>query len=230
MNRTNELAQLRLFQLINPSLPIGSFTYSQGMEWAVENGWITDANTLFSWLESVLFDSLACLELPILSRLYDASKEQQTEQFSAWSQQLLASRETKELRQEEINRGRAVLMVLNKLPVSPTWPELLNWRPALLKTQAASFALASVKWKIPQKDLLMGYAWSWLDNAITVAIKLIPLGQSDGQAALYQLSELLPELVEQARAINDEKIGASTPALAIASSLHETQYTRLFRS
>ncbi len=230
MNHTKELAQLRLFQLINPSLPIGSFTYSQGMEWAVENGWVKDAQTLFAWLESVLLDSLLWLELPILSRLYDTSKKQQSELFFTWSQQLLASRETKELRQEEINRGRAVLMVLNKLPVSPAWPELLSWRPALLKTQAASFALASVKWGISQKDLLMGYAWSWLDNAITVAIKLIPLGQSDGQAALYQLSELLPELVEQVGDINDDGIGASTPALAIASSLHETQYTRLFRS
>ena len=226
----NEIAKLRLFQIISPSLPIGSFTYSQGMEWAVENGWIDSIETLYRWLDSVLLDSLVWLELPVTLRLLEACKTKNEMDFSRWCQQLLASRETQELRQEELNRARAFLTVLNKLPEAASWPELVNWREDLLKAQTAGFALAAHYWDIQARDMLQGYAWSWLENSVTVAIKLIPLGQSDGQAVLYQLAEKLPLITEQAMNVCDDEIGASTPALAIASSLHETQYTRLFRS
>jgi len=226
----SELSQLRLFQLISPSLPIGSFTYSQGMEWAIEAQWIKDVNSLSDWVESVLLDSLLWLEFPILKRLFIASVENNSEDFMYWSHYLFASRETTELRQEELNRARALLMVLNKMPDSNSWPELVTWRGALLKSQASNFALAAAYWGVDQKQMLMGYAWSWLENIVTVAIKLIPLGQSDGQSVMYKIAELLPEIIRQSETIVDDDIGASTTALAISSSLHETQYTRLFRS
>lgn len=224
------LAKLRLFHLISPSLPIGSFTYSQGMEWAIEEGWITDVTTLTDWLVSVLEESLQWLELPVLIRLYRACEISDSDNFLYWSQYLLASRESKELRQEEINRARALLAVLGKLPEAEHWSALMRWRKALLNTQAAGFSLAAHHWGVTQQDMLAGYLWSWLENSVTVAIKLVPLGQSDGQAILYRLTELLPDFIENALLVKDDEIGASTPALAIASSLHETQYTRLFRS
>lgn len=230
----SHLSHLRLYQLISPSLPIGAFTYSQGMEWAVENGWIYDSESLSEWLETMLKDSLLWLELPILLRLYQARENNDAELFLQWSQQLYASRETAELRQEEMNRARALLSVLNKLPHTgfeqDNWPELLLWREALLKSQIAGFALAAYQWEIEKKEMITGYAWSWLENAVTVAIKLVPLGQSDGQSVLYRLAETLPQLVDDVIQVTDDEIGASTIASAIASSLHETQYTRLFRS
>ncbi|VAW93901.1 Urease accessory protein UreF, partial [hydrothermal vent metagenome] len=90
--------------------------------------------------------------------------------------------------------------------------------------------LAAQRWQISLEDLLVGYTWSWLENAVAAAIKLVPLGQTEGQSLLYRFSAEINTAVEHALALNDDAIGASTPALAIASSLHETQYSRLFRS
>jgi urease accessory protein len=224
------LAHLRLLQLVSPNLPTGAFTYSQGLEWAVECGWLKNKLNTGDWLKSILGDSLQYLELPLLARLYHATQNSQAAIFLQWSQQLFASRETFELRNEETQRARALFRLLKKLPQSETWPELETHKQALLASQIAGYALAASHWNIPLKELLQGYTWSWLENAVVVAIKLVPLGQSEGQQLLYELSDNINLAVDQALKISDDEIGASTPAMAIASSLHETQYTRLFRS
>lgn len=227
---TDNLTAARLLQLISPNLPVGAFTYSQGMEWAVECGWLTNKQEARRWLQSVLRDSLQTLELPVLCRLYQAAAHKNRADFEYWSQWLYASRETLELRNEERHRARAMLSLLKNLPGSQDWPELEDWQDALLSSQLAGFALAAQHWHVPLNDLLQGYTWSWLDNAVAVAVKLIPLGQTDGQCLLYELGTQIGTLVNDCAAIDDDMIGASTPALAIASSLHETQYSRLFRS
>jgi len=224
------LAHLRLLQLVSPNLPTGAFTYSQGLEWAVECGWLQDINDTRNWLRSILDDSLQYLELPLLIRLYNAAQTKNTDDFFHWSQRLFASRETFELRNEETQRARALFSLLKKLPESKNWPELKNNQQALFASQIAGYALAASHWNITLNNLLLGYTWSWLENAVVVAIKLVPLGQSDGQQLLYELSSHINASVEQAFKISDDEIGASTAAMAIASSLHETQYTRLFRS
>lgn len=224
------LPSLRLFQLISPALPIGAFTYSQGIEWAVENGWIENDQGLAEWLRSVLNDNVEYLELPVVIRLHQALDQSSEASFSYWSRYLLASRETSELRAEEQQRARALHSLLVKLPDAETWPELLTWRDALLQSQSSGFALAGYYWRIDLHSLLHGFVWCWLENAVTVAVKLVPLGQTEGQRILYQMGEIISPVVERALKVKDDQIGASTPALAIASSLHETQYTRLFRS
>ena len=223
------LAFYRLQQLISPGLPIGAFTYSQGMEWAVECGWIRDDVTLHDWLHGCLFDSVAVLELPVLKRLHDALLASDDEAFREWAAYLVASRETKELRLEEGQRAMALTQVLRKLPDADAL-DLPRWQDALALTQLAPLALACHHWQVLQQDMLRGHAWSWLENMVTVAVKLVPLGQSDGQRVLYRLSDVLDEVVAQASALSDDELGAFTPAAAIASSLHETQYCRLFRS
>jgi len=230
------LAQLRLFQLISPALPIGSFTYSQGMEWAIEAGWISDKDTLTRWLESVMQDSHTWLEFPILIRLYEICRNNNDwddtakSEFYHWNALLLSSRETSEFRQEEINRAKALYQVLYKLPNHTPWLSLEANKKAVKHTQLAGYVIACTENNILLDDAMEGYLWSWLENSVTVAIKLIPLGQSDGQSVLYTLSEMIPSIIEAAKKVDDNEIGASTPAMAIASSLHETQYTRLFRS
>lgn len=224
------LPGLRLLQLISPNLPTGAFTYSQGLEWAVECGWIKDKTDTRHWLKSVLDDNLQTLELPLLVRLFDAVKNNNHAEFQHWTLWLYASRETSELRNEEQQRARALLKVLKQLPDSEHWPELDSWRPSLLRCQLSGYALAAYHWRIPLKDLLTGYTWSWLENTVAAAIKLVPLGQTEGQYLLYQFSAEIHAAVEHAIALEDDAIGTSTPAQAIASSLHETQYSRLFRS
>jgi len=220
------LAHLRLYQLISPSLPIGAFTYSQGLEWAVEAGWVKDQASLQQWLEGVLQLSVARLELPVLIRLRQAMDIQDVKSTLHWSRYLYASRETSELRAEERQRGKALGVLLPSLGVEIT-PDL---QPAIDMTQLAGMALASHHWQIPIEDLCTGYLWSWLENSVMAGVKLVPLGQTSGQRVLLDLSEQLPNLVELSLSITDENVAGSTPALAIASARHETQYTRLFRS
>lgn len=231
MGLTNpSLPSLRLLQLISPNLPTGAFTYSQGLEWAVECGWIQNKTDTRHWLKSVLDDSLQTLELPLLVRLLAAVKNNHHEDFQYWAQWLYASRETSELRNEERQRARALFKVLQQLPDSHDWPQLENWRPSLMCCQLAAYALAAHHWRIPLQDLLTGYTWSWLENTVAAAIKLVPLGQTEGQQLLYQFSAEITAVVEHATTLEDDALGTCTPAQAIASSLHETQYSRLFRS
>lgn len=220
------LARLRLMQLVSPALPIGGFTYSQGLEYAIESGWVRDVPDLEDWLAGLIEDNMACLEVPLLARLYQCCLDGDVESLETWGRHLLASRETRELRQEEEQRAAALTRLLIDL-------DILNagqWGDALRTCQAAPYALAAVVWRIPLADAALGYAWSWLENMVAAAIKLVPLGQTDGQRIQLALAEILPLAVERGLALPDEEIGASSPFVALASSLHETQYTRLFRS
>jgi len=223
---TQPLGLLRLLQLVSPALPVGAFTYSQGLEWAVEGGWISDTATLTDWLAGLMDDGLAHLDLPLLRCLYQACAQQDPGAIDRWGRLLYASRETSELRAEEHARARALITLLNDLGIR----QAADWREQLVHCQAAPFALASVHWGIGMQDCLLGYGWGWLENQATAAIKLVPLGQTDGQRVQLELAARLPRLVVQALALAEEDIGAGAPARALASARHETQYTRLFRS
>ncbi|KDE40204.1 Urease accessory protein UreF [Nitrincola lacisaponensis] len=220
------LPSLRLFQLISPSLPVGAFTYSQGLEWAIEAGWVNTAAELQEWLRDVLQHSVATLELPVLARLYHACASADAEQLDYWSTYLYASRETAELRAEERQRGKALAVLLPALQVDIP----ASYAAALQRTQLAGMALAAHRWQIPLDALCSGYLWSWLENSVMAGVKLVPLGQTQGQQLLLSLSEILPALQQQALQTPNADVAGCTPALAIASAQHETQYTRLFRS
>jgi urease accessory protein len=135
---------LRLLQLVSPSLPIGGFTYSQGIEWAVESGWIRDLGNLEAWLADLLHGPLAQVDLPLLLRLQAAAEARDRESLAAWIDWLLASRETAELRAEESNRGRALADLLVAWGLEGAG----NWRPDLARSQAAGFAFAAAAWAI----------------------------------------------------------------------------------
>lgn len=223
---TDNVTVLRLFQLISPSLPTGAFSYSQGLEWAVERGWVKNRETLKDWLNSILHNSFRELEIPLLRRMYEAVRHQDQTAFALWRDFLVASRETRELRLEEINRGRAMAAVLNAL--DPDLGE--DWLDLARPCQAAGFAYAAAAWDIGCRKSVLGYTWSWLDNIVIAAIKLVPLGQTAGQTILTEMVDQCSAAVEYGMHCSDDDIGGGCPALAIASSLHETQYTRLFRS
>lgn len=220
------LQDLRLYQLISPTLPIGGFTYSQGLEWAVEVQWVNDKQSLQEWLTDFLEHCVATLELPILLRLQQALKERDEPAFIRWCHFLIASRETSELRKEERQRGAALSKLLPNLGIEI--PPALHG--VVASTQLAGVALAANTWEIEPQKTCNGYTWSWLENIVMAGVKLIPLGQTHGQQILFNLAGRIPTLVAGALEAADSDIYSSTPALAIASSRHETQYTRLFRS
>jgi urease accessory protein len=222
----SDLARLRLLHLVSPSLPVGAFTYSQGLEWAVECDWIDDEASLREWIGSLMQTSMTYLDLPILARLYPASAANDRSALRHWSHYLIASRETKELREEEHNRGRALAALLPELGVPVTADHL----PLFKRCQLTGFAHAARYWQIPLRSAAAGYLWGWLENITLAGVKIIPLGQTAGQRIIAELTAAIPERVQIGLHVADEAIGASCAAQAIASSLHETQYTRIYRS
>jgi len=221
-----DLSLLRLLQLVSPGLPIGMYSYSQGMESAVNDGWIVTADDAGNWLNGLLSEGLARVDAPVLARLYDAWQRDDRYAVDHWSQTLIACRETAELCSEDRQTGQALARLLEKLEI----PEAQAWLRRPDATLATLFSLAAVRWQITKTDAIAGYMWGWLENQVLCAVKLVPLGQVAGQKLLMQLAAQLPELVQQAITLSDDEIGGSVFGLALASSRHEMQYSRLFRS
>lgn len=220
-----ELALTRLLQLISPSLPIGAYTYSQGIEWAFEAGWIKDAPDLQQWLDGLMRSNLRFLELPILKRMLEAWSRPDPERLGQLNATLIASRETRELRLEESHRARAFFELLPALE-----PEAKEHGQTLRQSQLACFSFACHRWGIGYNHAAQGFLTSWIENGVLAAVKIIPLGQTAGQQVIFALGAQVPGIVAAAGTVEDDEIGASSMALAIASARHETQYTRLFRS
>jgi urease accessory protein len=226
------LASLRWLQLCSSQLPVGAFAYSQGLEQAATRGWITTTADLERWLSGLLRHTLAQTDLPLLSRAWrawsavDHAPESALAKAEALSDQVLALRESSELRQEERRLGSALARVLNHLQVARA--------ASFVGSPSASYvvmvALAAAEWAIDEEHALTGYTFTWLSNQISVACRLLPLGQLEAQALLGRLLAQIPSVVTQASLTEDDQIGVSSPALALASAWHEQQYTRLFRS
>ncbi|MDD3516866.1 MAG: urease accessory UreF family protein [Chromatiales bacterium] len=219
------VALMRLMRLVSPALPLGAFAYSQGLESAVDAGWVNDADATRDWLDGLLAHAVTPLDLAILARLCDALARRDAEAFEHWNARLLAARETAELRAEDVHLGGALWRLLEGLHLAPPLP-----RPAGDSSFAAAFAAAGVVWGIPREPLLAGYAWCWLENQVSAATKLVPLGQTAAQRIIEALLPTLPGHVETALALDDDDIAAGLPGLAWLSAQHETQYSRLFRS
>lgn len=222
---------LRLLQLASPALPIGAFHFSQGLEHAVHVGSVRDEQTALDWIGGVAGAALATLDLPVLARLHAAWSQGADDDVLCWSALLVASRETEELRAEDRHLGAALMKLLNEFALSaPVQATVARLQAERATTYATAFALAAVHWHIPAEDALAAYAWTWAENQTLAAVKLVPLGQSAGQRILHRLADGIPTLVAQAQELPDDRIGVATVNLGVGSALHETQYSRLFRS
>lgn len=219
-------APLRLWQLISPALPVGAYAYSAGLEYAVDCGWVGDESGAREWIDGQLQHSLCTLDVPVLARLYRAWQAHDVDAIKVWNTFLLASRESQELRNEDLHLGAALAQLLPALEIE----EASDWQTPQQSSYASLFSLAAARWEIPLVDTAQGYLWAWSENQVAAAIKLIPLGQTAGQRILSHISQRIPPAVERGLQLIDNDIGAMAPAVAIASARHETQYSRLFRS
>jgi urease accessory protein len=217
---------LRLLKLCSPALPIGAYHFSQGLEDAVEHRLVHDEASALDWIAGLAAESLGTLDVPLLLRLHEAWSVRACPRARRLSARLIAARETAELRAEDRHLGSAFARVLTGHGIA----EARHWIGAEDATHAALFALAAARWDLSAEDAATGYLWSWCENQVLAAVKLIPLGQSAGQRLLGALIELIPDIVDHAATIEDSDIGIATPMQAIASCRHETQYSRLFRS
>lgn len=216
----------RTLQLASATLPVGAYAYSQGMEWAVEAGWVSDEATLRGWVAEQLHHGIGMTDLPLLARLYDAAQDDDDARLRELSRVLMAHRETSELVADDNARGRALARMLDGLELA----QASAWLRRDDVPFATLVAIATVAWGIDKEEALIAYTWGWLEGQVLAGVKLIPLGHLAGQRLLLDLSTLIGAAIAVANAVNDDHIGNTLPLVAIASSLHETQYTRLYRS
>jgi urease accessory protein len=217
---------LRLLQLTSPALPIGAFAYSQGLEHAVNAGWVSDEASARAWIVGLLEESLAGLEVPVLGRLERAFVADDEDEARRWNELLLASRGSAELRAEEQRLGSALARLLVTLDVSGAE----RWAAMPEVSHLAMFALAAARWEIPGATAAGGYLFSWAENQVGAASRLVPLGQSSAQRILSRAGEVIPGALARGLALADDDIGFCAPGQAIGAALHETQYSRIFRS
>lgn len=217
-------ALLRLLQLSSVSLPVGGFAFSQGLEYAVEAGWVKNLATTRQFLDEQLTHNLSRVDLPVLARCHSATCADDTPALMAANDLILACRETRELRFTDTAMGSALTRLLHSLDLNPPFDKEDD------VSFVTVFAFAAARWSVPVDQAALGFAWAWLENQIAAATKLVPLGQTQAQQLLGELNPTLTQAWARAQTTEDDDIGACLPALAIASCRHETQYTRLFRS
>ena len=216
---TTERALLDILHLFSPSLPIGAFAFSQGLEAAIESGHVRDAVALETWCDGVLRDSVQTLDCYYLRNAYQARS---AVEWAGLNEQILTSRETAELLQEDLLLGSS----LNK------WAEGqgIDTPDSDENSVVALYGWLARKLEVPEDWAVTGFLWSWLDNQVTVAAKAVPLGQQVLQGVLMSLKPRIFDCVIQSKVTQLDTAFSTVPNLAILSAQHETQYSRLFRS
>ena len=221
---------LGLMWLASPALPVGGFSYSEGLEAAIDAGAVRDEPSAAQWLIDQLHLALARADLPLVAAAHEAWSRHHVPRIVELNRWLLTTRESSELRRQSEQMGRSMLEWLRQraedgdarmatlaaLAPSPSWP--------------IAFALAAVHAGADARACLLAHGFGWSENQVQAALKAVPLGQSAGQRILSQLTHELPALVDKALTLGDDARQAFTPMLAIRSAQHETQYSRLFRS
>jgi urease accessory protein len=187
--------------------------------------WIHDEQDAGDWILGIAHHAIGTLDIPILLRMHDAWITSDAVSVDRWSQFLIASRETSELRAEERHMGKALAKVLVELDLPAH-----EWITRNDASYAAMFSLAATQWSIDRTSAAQAYLWAWSENQVLAALKLMSIGQSAGQRILNRVIPTIPTIVANAAAIDDGDIGIATPLHGMASAWHETQYSRLFRS
>jgi urease accessory protein len=220
----------RLLQLASPALPVGAYTYSQGLEWAVESGVVGNEASAGRWLGDLLAHGIGRYEAPLVAALIAAWDAGNTVEVQRLDAEFLASRESAELRAETAQMGfslRRLLRDLRDESLAGVGAAVDALPEVAFPTVWAGIAAA---WKLEPAAALTAYLWSWAENQVMAALKAVPLGQAAGQRLLADLGARLPAIAEAALTLPEAAWSNFTPAFAIASARHETQYSRLFRS
>jgi len=220
---------LRLLQLASSTLPVGAYSYSQGLESAVAEGWVTDAEGAGRWIGDHLDCGLARFEAPLWWRLYAAWQARDFAAVRQWNELVVATRDAAELRAETVQMGRALMRLArdaqlidgDRMAAADTL-DPIAWPTA--------FTLLAVGFGIGAANGLAAYLWSWTESQVLAAMKAVPLGQVAGQTLLGALAARVPAIVAAAAALPDADLNGFLPGLSIESCRHETQYSRIFRS
>jgi urease accessory protein len=241
----------RLLQLASPTLPVGGFSYSQGLESAVESGWLRNPAEVGAWLRDLLDGPVGGAEAELVARMLRAWREgAQPEVLLRLDQLFLASREARQLLSETRQMGWSLLSLLAAVPAALPAPMRDRITPVLERLTTGREASYPLIWTalataggIDAHQALVAWLWSWLENQVMAALKTVPLGQNAGQMLLFELGGVIDDCAARASiaaaagpadrdpalAIDDGP-GTFAPGFALACARHETQYSRLFRS
>lgn len=218
-----------LLRLASPQLPIGGYSYSQGLEMAVEDGRVSDADSARRWLEDQLLLNLARFEAPLLLAHCEAAAQDDWPRLLQLAAEHRASRETRELQLESRQMGYSLTQLLDGLPELDQ-PARDCLAAADEPGLALAWALAARAWQITPADALAAWLWGWLENQLAVLMKTLPLGQQAAQRLTSQLVPTLTQAQREASELPEREWGSAPFGLVLTSMAHERQYSRLFRS
>lgn len=223
---SDSMMLLRLLQLASPVLPVGAYSYSEGIEALVQRNTVGIANAanLEQWIIEELQYGAVRLEAAIMVRSYRATVAQDLVSLEAWNDWLSAARETEELRSQSLQMGRSLLRLFQHLSPEANFPPLAQCHFAIV------FGLIAATWQIDVQWATLGYLHSWATNLVSAGIKLIPLGQTAGQQLLLNLEPSIESAAQDILALQDDDLSSCGWGLTLASMAHETLYSRLFRS
>ncbi|UBF24657.1 urease accessory protein UreF [Kovacikia minuta CCNUW1] len=226
---------LPLLQLANPTLPVGGYNYSEGIESLVETGKIYSLQTLEDWLVQELRFGAIRLEAAVMVRAHRLTQAEDLGGLRRWNWWLSAARETEELRSQSLQMGRSLLRLFLELQTNAPETRLIAPPESIAALEeechfAIAFGMVSAHWQIELQSALLGYLHSWATNLVSAGVKLIPLGQTAGQQLIWNLQPGIEQAREEILTLQDDDLSSCSWGLALASMTHETQYSRLFRS
>jgi urease accessory protein len=220
----NAAALLHLLQFASPALPIGGYSYSQGLEAALEAGIVHDAQSARGWIAGYLGEVVANWDAPLFWRLLKAFEAGDDASVALWSERFLASRDSAEFRAETIQMGYSLTRLMAELGVADA--DALGPEVGL----PTAFACAVNALGIPHCEALLAMLFSWAENQVLVCVKSVPLGQVAGQRMLLSLRADIEQAAQRAQTMGDDAMSNWSPGLSILSMRHEVQHGRLYRS
>lgn len=223
---TDAIALLRLLQLASPTLPVGAYSYSEGLEFLVEADKVNHQAALAQWLLDELSYGSIRIDTAVVVRGYQAFLASDWDRLNIWNCWLSATRETEELRLQNWQMGRSLLRLWQDLQSAPADHITLLGDCNF----AIAYAIVAADWHIDLHSAVLSYLQSWVMNLVGAGVKLIPLGQTAGQRLLLDLQPAIAQTAEVILALPDDALESCSWGLALASMAHETQYSRLFRS
>ncbi|MBR9805025.1 urease accessory protein UreF [bacterium] len=228
MTQSNSsIALMRVLQLASSNLPVGGYTFSQGLEQAIANDWLVSEKDVADWISGVAEATLTHTDLPLIRRQYRSVRQKDWASCQRWNEYALASRESKELLLADTAMGEALVRLAKGLDM--LLPDFVIESSASVSFTCV-YALVAEQLQLELEQALSAYCWTQLEGQVLAATKLLPMGQTAAQSMLYRLSASIADCVEASAEIGDEAIGLSLPAVAIASAQHEILYSRLYRS
>ena len=231
-NRFPASALLRLQNWLSPAFPTGAYSYSHGLEWAVEAGYINDRKSLVDWLDADLYCGTGRNEAIFFYQAWSSAVKNDSAKLFEIAELAATFRGTSEFALESSQQAAACLTTIRQV-----WPNrLLDWLSETLRQHRIQPAIAvvlgacSATLAILSNIALPAYLQSYMANLVTAGVRLVPLGQTDGQLAIAELEQTILAASVQAEKATIDDLGSAAFMVDLASMKHETQYTRLFRS